>query len=66
MQAARTLPMMAKRRFILVRDADEMKADAMAQLIPYVQAPAPESCLVFVAEKVDSGSSCSPRSRSTA
>src|SRR5436190_21509796 len=32
-QAARTLPMMAKRRFILVRDADEMKADAMAQLI---------------------------------
>jgi DNA polymerase III subunit delta len=52
-QAARTLPMMAKRRFVLVRDADEMKADAMAQLIPYVQAPAKETCLVLVAEKVD-------------
>jgi DNA polymerase-3 subunit delta len=52
-QAARTLPMMAKRRFILVRDADEMKADALAQLIPYVSAPAKETCLVLVGEKAD-------------
>jgi DNA polymerase-3 subunit delta len=52
-QAARTLPMMAKRRLILVRDADEMKADELAGLIPYVQDPAPETCLVFVGEKVD-------------
>ncbi len=52
-QAARTLPMMAKRRFVLVRDADEMKADAMALLVPYVTAPAKETCLVLVAEKVD-------------
>jgi DNA polymerase-3 subunit delta len=52
-QAARTLPMMAKRRLILVRDADEMKADELAGLIPYVQSPAPETCLVFVGEKVD-------------
>src|SRR5215831_7923555 len=52
-QAARTLPMMARRRLILVRDADEMKADELAGLIPYVSAPAPETCLVFVAEKAD-------------
>jgi DNA polymerase-3 subunit delta len=52
-QAARTLPMMAKRRFVLLRDADEMKADALAQLIPYVQAPARETCLILTAEKVD-------------
>jgi DNA polymerase-3 subunit delta len=52
-QAARTLPMMAKRRLILVRDADEMKADELAGLISYVQDPAPETCLVFVGEKVD-------------
>jgi DNA polymerase III subunit delta len=52
-QAARTLPMMAKRRLILVRDADEMKADELAGLIPYVNDPAPETCLVFVGEKID-------------
>jgi DNA polymerase-3 subunit delta len=52
-QAAKTLPMMARRRLILVRDADEMKADELAGLIPYVQSPAPETCLVFVGEKVD-------------
>ena len=52
-QAARTLPMMAKRRLILVRDADEMKADELGGLIGYVSDPAPESCVVFVAEKAD-------------
>lgn len=52
-QAARTLPMMAKRRLILVRDADEMKGDELGALVPYVSDPAPETCLVFVAEKAD-------------
>jgi DNA polymerase-3 subunit delta len=52
-QAARTLPMMARRRLILVRDADEMKADELAALIPYVSDPAPETCLALVGEKVD-------------
>lgn len=52
-QAARTLPMMARRRLVLVRDADEMKADELAALAGYVADPAPETCLVFVAEKAD-------------
>ncbi|MCU1282629.1 MAG: holA [bacterium] len=52
-QAARTLPMMAKRRLILVRDADEMKADELGGLVAYVSDPAPESCVVFVGEKAD-------------
>ena len=51
-QAARTLPMMAKRRLVLVRDVDEMKAE-LSELATYVANPAPESCLVLVAEKVD-------------
>jgi DNA polymerase-3 subunit delta len=51
--AARTLPMMARRRLILVRDADEMKADELAGLIPYVEKPCPETCLCFVGEKAD-------------
>jgi DNA polymerase-3 subunit delta len=52
-QAARTLPMMAKRRLVLVRDADEMKADELNGLVSYVSAPCPETCLVFTAEKAD-------------
>jgi DNA polymerase III subunit delta len=53
-QASRSLPMMAKRRLVLVRDADDMKADELAALISYVQSPSPETCLVFVGEKIDS------------
>ncbi len=53
LSCAKTLPMMAKRRLVLVRDADELSADELAQLGKYVEAPAPETCLVFLAEKVD-------------
>jgi DNA polymerase-3 subunit delta len=49
--AARTLPMMAKRRLVLVRDADEAKTDELNGLVSYVQKPAVETCLVFVGEK---------------
>lgn len=52
--AARTLPMMANRRLVLVRDLDSMKADEQAKLIPYLEAPVPECCLVLEAEKLDS------------
>ena len=51
--AARTLPMMAKRRLVLVRDLDAMKADDQANLIPYLEAPVAECCLVLEAEKLD-------------
>jgi len=51
--AARTLPMMAKRRLVMVRDADGLDAKQLEALGAYVADPAPETCLVFVAEKVD-------------
>jgi len=51
--AARTLPMMARRRLVIVRDADGLDAKQLEQLAPYVEAPSPETCLVFVAEKAD-------------
>src|SRR5437016_5431206 len=44
--AAKTLPMMAKRRLVLIRDADEMKADELAGLSSYVSKPCAETCLV--------------------
>ena len=53
LSAVRTLPMMAKRRLVVIRDVDEMKADELNGLIPYLTKPCPESCLVLVAEKVD-------------
>ena len=53
LSAARTLPMMAKRRLVLIRDIDEMKADELAGLSAYVAKPAIETCLVMTAEKVD-------------
>lgn len=49
----RTVPMMAKRRLVLVRDADELSADELAGLLRYVEAPFPEACLCFIAEKAD-------------
>lgn len=51
--AARTLPMMARRRLIVVRDADGLDAKQLGELTAYVESPAPESCLVFVADKAD-------------
>jgi DNA polymerase III delta subunit len=50
---ARTLPMMAKRRLVLVREADELSADELSALSRYVENPSAETCLCFVAEKVD-------------
>ena len=51
--AARTLPMMAKRRLVVVRGVDELKADATEPLLSYIADPAPETVLVLLADKVD-------------
>src|SRR5262245_58203501 len=39
--AARTVPMMAERRLVLVRDLAAMSAAEMAALVPYLEAPCP-------------------------
>lgn len=51
-QAARTLPMMAARRLVWVRNAAsafDAKGDAVKALVDYVSAPDPSSCMVFEA-----------------
>ena len=53
LSAARTLPMMARRRFVLVRDADDLNADQMNAFSDYLASPSPETCLCFVADKAD-------------
>lgn len=51
-QAARTLPMMAPRRFIWVRNAEVLfgqSSAAIAKLIAYVESPDPSSCVLLQA-----------------
>ncbi|MCA9537593.1 MAG: DNA polymerase III subunit delta [Myxococcales bacterium] len=59
-QAARTLPMMADRRLVLVRNAEALFVfgkDALSKLLDYIAAPDPTTCLVFQAmDKVNRGS----------
>jgi DNA polymerase-3 subunit delta len=56
--AARTVPMMAARRFVLVRgaerwDASDSAATAFDRLTEYASAPIDSTCLVIVGAKID-------------
>ena len=51
--AARTLPMMAKRRLVVVRDLEGLGADGMSALAAYLDKPGPETVLVMWAQKAD-------------
>jgi DNA polymerase III subunit delta len=56
--AARTVPMMARRRFVLVRgaerwDASEASTAAFDRLAEYAGAPIDSTCLVVVGSKID-------------
>ena len=53
LSAARTLPFLGGRRFVLVKGAHAWPAEAWERLIPYLEAPNPSTCLVFVAERLD-------------
>jgi DNA polymerase-3 subunit delta len=50
---ARTLPMMAKRRLVVGKAIDQVKADQLEALVEYVADPNPSTCLVLVGDKVD-------------
>ncbi len=50
---ASTLPMMASRRFVLVRGVDAMNAEQQEPLAAYLKDPSPSTCLVLTAAKLD-------------
>ena len=50
---ARTLPMMAKRRLVVGKAIDEVKAADLEPLVAYVEDPNPSTCLLLIADKVD-------------
>jgi DNA polymerase-3 subunit delta len=53
LDSARTLPVFAPRRLVLIREADHLPAAEAELLLSYLADPAPESVLVLVAEKID-------------
>jgi len=51
--AARTLPMMAEMRFVLVRHVDAMTPTEQTHLAAYLDDPSDSTCLVLTATKLD-------------
>ncbi|MGB8330720.1 MAG: DNA polymerase III subunit delta [Polyangiales bacterium] len=51
--AARTLPMMAEMRFVLLRHADAMTPSEQTELAAYLDDPCDSTCLVLTATKLD-------------
>ena len=53
LEAARTLPMMARVRFVLVRNVDQLAPNEQDKLAAYIKDPADSACLVLLADKLD-------------
>lgn len=53
-ESALTLPVFAARRLVTVKDAHLLPAAELDDLLSYLKNPVPETCLLFVAEKIDS------------
>lgn len=51
--AAKTVPMMAEQRLVLVRHVDAMTATEQTNLVRYFDAPIDSTCLVLTADKLD-------------
>ncbi len=54
LESALTYPAFAERRLVVVKDAHALTASDYDGLISYIQKPAPETCLVFSGDKIDS------------
>ena len=52
--AAMTFPVFATRRLVTVKDAHLLPVVELDGLMTYLKDPAPETCLLFIAEKIDS------------
>lgn len=53
LQVARTVPMMGRRRLVVVREVESLDPSGLGLLAGYLEAPTPETTLVLVAGKVD-------------
>ncbi len=53
LEAAMTYPVFAEKRLVTVKDAHQLPAAELEKLIPYLQNPVPQTCLLFIADKID-------------
>ena len=53
-ETAMTYPAFAEKRLVVIKDAHALTASDLDDLLPYILKPAPETCLVFSGDKVDS------------
>ena len=51
--AAQTLPMFSERRAVLVKRAEQLKAEALEVMLPYILKPAAGTCLLLTGTKID-------------
>lgn len=51
---ARTFPVFASRRLVLIKDAHQLVAAVQDELLEYLQNPVPETCFLLSGEKIDS------------
>ena len=52
-EQARTFPVFAERRLVMIRNIHESRADQLEGLLDYVLDPVPETVLLLTAEKID-------------
>ncbi len=53
LDTARTFPVFASHRLVLVKDAHQLNAFQLEKFLDYLRDPVPETVLVFTAEKID-------------
>ncbi len=53
LEAAMTYPVFAEKRLVTVKEAHHLPAAELDKLIPYLQNPVPQTCLLFIADKID-------------
>lgn len=53
LDTARTFPVFSPRRLVLVKEAQEISAAALDAFLPYLADAAPETVLLFTADKID-------------
>ena len=53
LEAAMTFPVFAEKRLVTVKDAHQLAASELEKLLPYLQNPVPDTCLLFIADKID-------------
>jgi len=53
LEAALTYPAFAEKRLVIIKDAHSLSTSELENLLPYLQNPATETCMVFSGEKID-------------